>query len=404
MSTNTSISGLQAAQKNLGVISNNIANSSTHGFKRSDALFSELISSSMGVAESDAPGVASRLDSVRADFAQGKFEYTSNQLDLAIDGEGLFVVKDGPDTLYTRSGAFRVDNEGFVLTDSGSNLQGFAADANGEITAAITDLQITPKLIPQKVTDQINVTGNLDSRSEAPDPAVEFNIANPATYNFATSNTIYDSAGIAHQVNLYFAKDPAAGNTYNVYATVDDVLTGGQTQLEFDVNGVLTEESATALAVNFELANAEALEVTIDLSGFTGLGATSATSGVSQNGYPAGQLSGIQFDENGIAFASFTNGQTRAVGQVALATFANFGGLMASGDTTFSESPISGPATIGLPSIDGRGGIQPSALESSNVDLTVELLALIEAQRNFQSNAQAIQNQNEAADSIMQLR
>mgnify|MGYP001171873511 FL=1 len=403
MAFNTSISGLQAAQQDMGVISNNIANVGTTGFKRSDSLFAELYTASLGGAGTQ-PGSGVTLERIRSDFGQGSFEFTSSQLDLAIDGNGLFVLQNGSETLYTRAGAFRLDNDGFVVTESGANLQGYGADDNGQINTALGNLQITNALLAQKPTEEITFNGNLDSRSTAP-TTVPFDATNPETYNFTSTTTVYDSAGAAHQVILYFAKDAAAANQYNVTASIDDVVQPETAAIVFDNTGVLDATSVTALNLaSYTPANANAQPINIDFSTVTGYGATSATSGVTQDGYAAGQLAGFEFDRAGVAYATYTNGETRAVGQVALATFTNPSGLQSAGKTNFAESSTSGVASIGTPESGARGIIRPSALESANVDLTVELLALIEAQRNFQSNAQAIQNANDASQAILQLR
>lgn len=404
MAVTTSISGLQAAQQEMGVISDNIANGNTSGFKRGDLLFAELYSASLGFSETQ-PGTGVAAERTRTDFSQGGFRETSSQLDLAIDGDGLFIIQSGGDTLYTRAGDFRLSPDGYVVTEGGSRLQGFPADATGNIVKAdTTDLQITTTLLSQNPTSTITFNGNLDSRAESPDPAVAFDATNPATYNFATATTIYDSAGAAHQVTLYFAQDAAADNKYTVHVAVDDVVQAGQFELSFDNTGSIVAGSATELTLNYTPANADAQDIVIDFAGTTGFGATSATSGLTQDGYAAGQLSGFEFDRAGIAYASYTNGETRAVGQVALATFTNAGGLESKGKTNFAESTLSGTPSIGAPAIDGKGLIRPSTLESANVDLTIEMLALIEAQRAFQTNAQAIQNANEAADAVLQLR
>ena len=403
MAFNTSISGLQAAQKDMGVISNNIANVSTTGFKRSDSLFAELYTATLGGAGTQ-PGSGVTLARMRSDFSHGRFEFTSSQLDLAIDGNGLFVLQNGAEPLFTRAGAFRLDNDGFVVTESGATLQGYGADANGQINAALGDLQITNALLAQKPTEEITFNGNLDSRATTP-ATVPFDATNPETYNFTSTTTVYDSAGAAHQVTMYFAKDATVASQYNVSVSIDDVVQPETASLLFDNAGVLDATSVTALNLaSYAPANANAQAININFATITGYGATSATSGVTQDGYAAGQLAGFEFDRTGIAYATYTNGETRAVGQVALATFTNPSGLLSAGKTNFAESSTSGVASIGTPDSGARGEIRPSALESANVDLTVELLALIEAQRNFQSNAQAIQNENDASQAILQLR
>ena len=412
MAFSTSISGLRAAQQDMGVISNNIANVGTAGFKRSDSIFAELYSATLN-SSMDQPGSGVTLERIRNDFSQGGFEFTSSQLDLAIDGNGLFVLQDGGETLYTRAGAFRLDSNGFIVTEGGLNLQGYGADANGEINTALGSLQITDALLAQRPTEQIGISANLDSRVAAPITTDEegntisasFSATDPTTYNFSSTLTIYDSTGSAHQVTAFFAKDALVQGQYNVNITIDGAPQPETVSLVFDNAGVLAEESPTALSLaTYTPENADAQPLTIDLSGLTSFGTTSAVSGVRQDGYAAGQLAGFEFDRAGIAYASYTNGETRAVGQLALASFTNPGGLKSAGKTNFSASDISGLPAVGIPDAGGRGLIRPSALESANVDLTVELLALIEAQRNFQSNAQAIQNENEASQAILQLR
>ena len=266
MAFNTSISGLQAAQKDMGVISNNIANVGTAGFKRSDALFAEIYSASLGGTGTQ-PGSGVTLERIRNDFSQGSFEFTSSQLDLAVDGNGLFVLRDGAEPQFTRAGAFRLDNDGFVVTESGANLQGFAADANGRITTALGNLQITNALLAQKPTETITFNGNLDARATAPsalDAAgnvinAVFNATDPDTYNFTSTTTVYDSAGAAHQVTLYFAKDTTAANQYNVTASIDDVVQPETASLIFDNTGVLDITSVTALNLaTYAPANANA--------------------------------------------------------------------------------------------------------------------------------------------------
>jgi flagellar hook protein FlgE len=296
-----------------------------------------------------------------------------------------------------------LDNDGFVVTESGANLQGYGADDNGQISTALGNLQITNALLAQKPTEGIVFNGNLDSRATTPS-VTAFDETDPDTYNFTSTTTVYDSAGAAHQVVMYFSKDDAAGNVYSVNVTIDDVDQEVDFSLDFGTAGVLDEDAVTELTLSFTPANAGAQEIDIDFSSVTGYGATSATSGVTQDGYAAGQLAGFEFDRTGVAYATYTNGETRAVGQVALATFTNPSGLQSAGKTNFAESSTSGVASIGTPDSGARGIIRPSALESANVDLTIELLALIEAQRNFQSNAQAIQNANDASQAILQLR
>lgn len=403
MAFSASINGLMAAQQDMGVISNNIANVGTVGFKRSDTLFSEIYTAAVGPAGADgsSDGVLTR---VRSDFGQGGFEFTSSPLDLAIDGQGLFVLRNGQETSYTRAGAFRLDSNGYIVTEGGANVQGFAADAEGQISGALSDLQIGAALLEQKTTENINIGGNLDSRASAPS-TTPFDPANPESYSFSTATTIFDSTGTARQVSLFFVKNDIAPGQFTLSARVDDALQPESVLLEFTATGEIDPASDSELVLaSYQQAEGAAPPVTIDLSNLTSFGVTSSVSSITQDGFPAGELTGFAFDKSGIAYASYTNNEVRAVGQVALATFRNTQGLESNGKTTFTESATSGLAEIGKPDAGVRGFIRPNALESANVDLTVELLALIEAQRSFQSIAQAIQNENEASDALLQLR
>lgn len=403
MAFSASINGLMAAQQDMGVISNNIANVGTVGFKRSDTLFSEIYTAAVGPAGADgsSDGVLTR---VRSDFGQGGFEFTSSPLDLAIDGQGLFVLRNGQETSYTRAGAFRLDSNGFIVTEGGANVQGFTADTEGQISGALSDLQIGAALLEQKTTENINISGNLDSRASAPS-TTPFDPANPESYSFSAATTIFDSTGTARQVSLFFVKNDIAPGQFTLSARVDDALQPESVLLEFTATGEIDPASDSELVLaSYQQAEGAAPPVTIDLSNLTSFGVTSSVSSITQDGFPAGELTGFAFDKSGIAYASYTNNEVRAVGQIALATFRNTQGLESNGKTTFTESATSGLAEIGKPDAGVRGFIRPNALESANVDLTVELLALIEAQRSFQSIAQAIQNENEASDALLQLR
>ena len=204
-----------------------------------------------------------------------------------------------------------------------------------------------------EANDEIVFNGNLDARADAPTVA-PFDPTDPDTYNFTSTTTVYDSAGSAHQVTMYFAKDPVAANQYNISVTIDVVMPE-TASLVFDNTGVLDAASATALNLaSYAPANANAQAINIDLSNVTGYGANSASSGVTQDGYAAGSLAGFEFDRQGIAYATY-NGETRAVGQVALATFTNPGGLQSAGKTNLLRSGTSGLAVIGVPGTDARG-------------------------------------------------
>ena len=402
MSFTTSISGLDAAQERMAVISNNIVNAGTVGFKKGEAQFGDLYSSALQDTGASA-GTGVELTRIRSDFTQGEFQFTSSALDLAIDGSGLFLLRaaDGTNE-YTRAGSFQADNNGFIVSDSGLRVQGYQADVNGALLPTLGDLRVDTGLLNQQQTGNVSFAGNIDSRVGIPDNA--FSIDDPTSFNSTSTTTIYDSAGNAKELALYFVRDPIAAETFNVFAAIDDEVLPGTTDLVFDAAGLLTPDSATELAIaGYQPEGALAMDVSIDLSGVNNFGTQSTTLDFSQDGYPAGELLSFAFDDIGRLISTYTNGQQRAQGQVALATFVNPESLQPTGGNGFAQTDDSGEPVIGAPGSGARGSIRASALELANVDITSELLALIEAQRNFQSNAQSIQALNEASTSILQL-
>ena len=402
MSFSTSISGLDAAQERMAVISNNIVNSGTVGFKKGEAQFGDLFSSALQDTGASA-GTGVELTRIRSDFTQGEFQFTSSALDLAIDGSGLFLLRGADGTNeYTRAGSFQSDNNGFIVNDSGLRVQGYQADVNGALLPTLGDLRVDTGLLNQKQTGNVSFAGNIDSRVGVPENA--FSIDDPTSFNSTSTTTIYDSAGNAKELALYFVRDPLAAETFNVYAAIDDEVLPGTTNLVFDAAGLLAPDSATELAIlGYQPQDALVMDITVDLSGVNNFGTQSTTLDFSQDGYPAGELLSFAFDDTGTLISTYTNGQQRAQGQIALATFVNPESLQPLGGNGFAQTDESGEPVIGAPGSGARGSIRASALELANVDITQELLALIEAQRSFQSNAQSIQALNEASTSILNL-
>ena len=402
MSFSTSISGLDAAQERMAVISNNIVNAGTVGFKKGEAQFGDLFSSALQDTGASA-GTGVELTRIRSDFTQGEFQFTSSALDLAIDGSGLFLLRGADGTNeYTRAGSFQSDNNGFIVSDSGLRVQGYQADVNGALLPTLGDLRVDTGLLNQKQTGNVSFAGNIDSRVGVPENA--FSIDDPTSFNSTSTTTIYDSAGNAKELALYFVRDPLAAETFNVYAAIDDEVLPGTTNLVFDAAGLLAPDSATELAIlGYQPQDALVMDITVDLSGVNNFGTQSTTLDFSQDGYPAGELLSFAFDDTGTLISTYTNGQQRAQGQIALATFVNPESLQPLGGNGFAQTDESGEPVIGAPGSGARGSIRASALELANVDITQELLALIEAQRSFQSNAQSIQALNESSQSILNL-
>jgi len=421
MAFDTAVSGINAATADLGVIGNNIANSSTTGFKSSRAEFADVYATSLLGAGGNAIGKGVSLSGVTQEFTQGNISFTNNALDLAINGNGFFLLSDDGAAQYTRAGNFQVDREGFLVSNEGHRLQAFEVNSVGEVTGQPGDLQLDTSLIDPNPTALAELTANLDSR-EVPPPvpfggpydafAVPPTAPDPDSYNATTSTTIYDGLGNAHVMSTYYVKD-ATSNTWEVHTLVDGVTTSGPDMLTFQSNGKF-DPSTLPVEVTISGWNplneaglptgADSQDMTISMSSFTQFGAEFAVSSMVQDGYTTGQLHGLEIDDTGVVFARYTNGQARALGQVAIAGFANPNGLQPLGDTSWAETFSSGSATLGAPGSSGLGVLQSGALEGSNVDITQQLVDMIVAQRNFQANAQVIQTEDTITQTVINLR
>ncbi|PCJ35225.1 MAG: flagellar hook protein FlgE [Cellvibrionales bacterium] len=424
MGFETAVSGIRAASSQLGIIGNNIANSSTSGFKQSRGEFADVFAASaLGVA-SNSIGRGVQLTSIAQQFTQGNISFTDSSLDLAISGSGFFMLDDGGVTRFTRSGAFAVDSEGFVTNNEGLRLQAFGADTTGQITGLIDDVRLTTSQIEPIPSSAIDITANLDSREVV--PLLAFNapfdaFASPPTapsadmYNGSTSLTIYDSLGNPHDLTTYFVKTPTA-NEWEAHVTIDGVTPAGATPQtmtfnntgQFDAATLPVEVTVTSWAPVDSSGNATGAvspqSFKVDLSTTTQFGSDFGVSFIAQNGFSSGQLRGVEISDSGIIFARYTNGQSFALGQVALANFANQQGLQPLGGTAWAETFASGVATISEPGTAGLGLIQSGALEDSNVDITQQLVNMITAQRNFQANAQVIQTEDAVTQTVINLR
>lgn len=421
MAFDTAISGMRAATTDLNAIGNNVANSSTTGFKTSRAEFADVYASSLLGAGSSVTGKGVTLSAVTQEFSQGNISFTNNALDLAISGSGFFTLSDDGARVYSRAGNFSIDREGYLVNNDGLNLQGYQATDLGDIVNTVDDLRVLTNLIDPQQTAEVEVIGNLDSR-EVP-PAVSFAAAydafgSPATspdtteFNSSTSATIYDSLGNSHLLNMYFVKS-AASNAWDVHTLVDGVTVGTPQTLNFQSDGQL--DPAT-LPVEVNVAGWTPLDDTgaangastqsfsVDLSDFSQFGTDFSVSSVIQDGYSTGQLSGLDIEETGIIYARYTNGQSRGLGQVVVTGFNNEAGLQAVGNTNWVETFSSGEATTGEPGSGGLGVLQSGALEDSNVEITEQLVNMIVAQRNFQANAQVIQAEDAVTQTIINLR
>ena len=404
MSFQQGLSGLNAAAKNLDVIGNNIANASTIGFKGATAQFADVFANTAAGSTSNAVGIGATVSSIPQSFSQGNIEVTSNPLDLAINGNGFYRLSSAGTISYTRNGQFSLDKNGYVVNPSGQNLTGFPAAPGGAgITAATpTNLQVSTTDLPPSAT----TTGTLQVSLKPNDPiptVTPFDPANNNTYDRTTSMTVYDSLGSPHTLATYFAK--TAANAWDIYGAVDNVQIGAGTigTMTFNANG--TAAAIPPIALNLPVTTgAASIAMSLDLSSSTQFSTDFSTAPPVQNGYGAGKLTGFSVGKDGVIAASYSNGQTRAQGQVVLSTFVNPQGLQVLGNNQWAESAASGQAATGAPGSGSLGVLQSGALESANVDMTAELVDMITAQRAYQANAQTIKTQDSVLQTLVNLR
>jgi flagellar hook protein FlgE len=405
MSFRTAISGLNAATADLAVTANNIANTSTVGFKGSRVQFAELFAVSATGTSNTQAGNGVRVADVAQQFTQGNIDFTDNSLDLAISGEGFFVLSDGGAQVYSRAGAFQVDRDGYVVNSRGQRLQAFPPNPQGSFnTGALADLRLLTGESPPTATESVDVVLNLPS-SATPPSVPTFSPTDPDSYNHSTSMTVYDSLGSAHTATIYFNKTSTA-NEWTQRLFVDGSAVGAPQTLTYSNTGVLQTPAGGLITFPPYTPATGAAPITLsyDFGETTQYGQTFTVNSVVQDGYTTGRLIGIDTDNSGVVQARFTNGRSIALGQVAMAQFANPNGLQQLGDTNWSETFASGQALRGSAGTAGLGLIQSGALEASNVDITEQLVSMITAQRNFQASAQMIQTNDSITQTIINIR
>jgi len=399
------LSGLNAASADLGVTANNVANVNTTGFKSSRAQFSEVFAVGTQSVSSSASGSGVRLSAIAQQFVQGNIDFTDNALDLAIGGEGFFVISDNGARSYTRAGAFGVDNQGFVTNAQGARLQSYPYAGSGLFnTGTPVDLQLTIGANPPAATTRAAFGINLPADAPVPANPV-FDPTDPSSFNHTTSVTVYDSLGAGHTATVYFIKD-AAPNTWNTEVQIDGSAVTGAAPVVFNPDGSLLSPAGGLMPLGAYTPGTGASDIvmSLDFGSATQFGDAFGVNSLSQDGFTTGRLTGVSVDAEGVVFARFTNGQSTSLGKLALANFVNPQGLQQLGDTTWGESFQSGDALLGEAGTASFGNIQSGALEASNVDLTAQLVNMITAQRNFQANAQAIETADTITQTVINIR
>ncbi|GLX77660.1 flagellar hook protein FlgE [Thalassotalea insulae] len=445
MSFNIALSGLNAAQKDLDVTSNNIANVNTTGFKESRAEFVDVYAASLLAGGKTKVGDGVLTADVAQQFAQGSIKFTSNALDLAITGNGFFATVPELDSLevsYTRAGEFKLNADNFVVNSAGGHLLGFPVNADGT-SSSVALSTAKPIRIPTasgapQQSSEVDIRMNLPAGDAVPPFA--FDHTDPLTFNNSTSVTIFDSLGDSHVMTYYFRK--VAANEWDVHTAVDGTLvnvvdtgTGTGTQsdgvtpaaagaagaarLYYSPGGDFVGQypdtiTTTILGAGILTNGADPNQtITVDFNlDTTGPNPNEPTqfasnfevTSLEQDGLAVGRLTGLDIDADGLVRATYSNGTSEPLSRIALVGFANNQGLTQVGGTSWKESLVSGEPLAGEAGSGTFGTINSSALEQSNVNLTSELIDLISAQRNFQANSRALEVDNQLNQTILQIR
>lgn len=421
MSFEIGLSGVNAASAGLSTASHNIANVGTSGFKYQRAEFSDIFSNNVFSAARTTIGDGALLSTVRQMFSQGNLDYTENTLDLAINGPGFFMVSPTVDTLnpqYTRDGYFRLDAEGYIVDAEGQYLQVFPTDpetgivVSNSITSA-QPVQLADNFGAAVQTTSVGIAANLPAGLNAL-PIAGFDPTDVNTYSAATKAVIYDSLGESHSLYTYFIHTNASTNEWEVRTYINDTAltpaAGESTTLLFDGGGALIAPANGDIQYDPEpfAGGADPLTINVDFTPTPAELTTQFSSPfivpyVSQDGATVGRLGGLTVETDGSVIAKYSNGRTVSLGKVLMADFQNINGLRQIGNSSWEETVESGSAVVGEPGTGSMGSIQGGALETSNVDLTAQLVNLITAQRNFQANAKTIETANNVTQTIINI-
>lgn len=409
------VSGINANGQAISVIGNNLANTNTVAFKGSRAVFADLLSSTIngsgGISQVGRGVGLSKVDQV---FTQGTFESTESGLDVAIEGEGFFILKEVGDetSYYSRAGSFRFDDLGYLINPEGLHVMGKLFGPDGELLPGdATSIRVkSTGLIQGQATDQLKLITNLDAAE--PVIAAAFAYDDPATYNYSSSMQVFDTLGNPHLISTYFKK--TGNNAWDVFYSYETAagppeVNGLLTNLTFTENGILdnaaldppTETTADTPVIDWGNGTAPtAITVTFDCTQYN---SDSVVISQEQNGLAAGNLTDIKIDSEGVVVASYSNGKETKIAQLVLGKFVNPSGLFLVGNNLYTETENSGPVRTGIPGPE-LGKVFTSSLEQSNVDVSVEFVRMITAQRAFQANSKIITTVDELLGELINLK
>jgi flagellar hook protein FlgE len=394
MSFNIALSGIQAINEQLEAVSNNIANSSTYGFKSSRANFAAMYAGD----QANGVSVGSMTQNIGTN---GSVESTGRSLDAAIGGRGFFVTRDSQGSMsYSRVGIFAADNAGNLVDAAGRKVQGYGPAVNGAL-GVMGDITIPTGQIAAKASTAVTFVGNLSADWKAP-AVTPFSANDPSSYNMVKQSVLYDSLGSQHTVSQYFVK--TGSNSVTVHYGFDGAAPAATATkaLSFDALGQLPAGANSGALTLTPTNGAAAINFSVDYTGTTQFAGEATSTTNSTDGYASGNYVGVELAADGSVVARYSNEQKQTVGTIALATFGNEGALTATSDTSWQANTASGLALYSTPGAGLAGKLTTGSLEGSNVDITAELVGLMTSQRNYQANSKVITTENQMMQSLMQ--
>lgn len=399
------VSGMQAHMDKMDIVGNNISNVNTTGYKSSRATFKTMLSQTIQGASAPQDdrggtnpkqiGLGTTLGSIDKDMGQGNLKSTGRNTDLAIQGNGFFVLNDGGANKYTRSGSMSFDKDGYLVNSTnGYRLQGWQADASGNVdtNGELEDITLKQNM-DANATTEVTYAGNLDGNAAEDDTRT-------------TTMNVYDSQGSEHTVELDFTKNSNPNEwSYEVTNVSDsDNVDDDSGTLEFDSDGNVTAGGTSTLEFDPAGGGGDGQQVTLDFTQMTQQAGDMTADVDTIDGYQSGSLEKFSIGQSGEITGFYDNGKRQTVGQVAVADFNNPGGLNEDSDTMFSTSNNSGPAQIGSPNTGGFGSLSAGTLEMSNVDLSRQFSEMITTQRGFQANSKTISTSDKILQQLVNLK
>ncbi|MCS6962111.1 MAG: flagellar hook protein FlgE [Deltaproteobacteria bacterium] len=419
----------------ISVIGDNISNANTVGFKAGRAEFEDLVSS--GQASNRIVGSGSQIGSVSKIFTQGTLESTGRQLDLAIAGNGFFILDKDGERFYTRAGNFKLDNEGYLINQAGMYVLGYSSSGSGQLERInVNSFNANSEIY----TTQVRIMGNLNANEDvlpsgtltslnSGTPIAGSSTAGTTTYSDLANNAAYstvfevfDSLGQSHTITAFFFRTAVNQYTVQFYVKAEEVTgsppgdageprrlanfagTDWDIVLSFNGSGQLTSSSETQLVAYIPWANgSNPSTITINLEDFTQFASPSNISSISQNGKGVGIIGNINITRKGEIYALLTNGQSALIGTIALANFANPEGLNRIGSNLLIQTPDSGEPILGKPNVGTFGSLESGRLELSNVDIADQFVKLIMFQKGYQANSRVISSINQLLNELIQL-